>query len=82
MTHSVQTSTLFNHGKIHSRRYYPANFYQVVVNTEEGEFYEYEVEADSFAEATEKAEEMAHSLMENITFIEVYDLEHFNSTQN
>jgi hypothetical protein len=44
----------------------------VVVNCEDGEYYEYEVEADTFAEATKQAEDMALDLMADITFIEVY----------
>ena len=51
--------------------YYPGN-YNVVINCEDGEFYEYEVEADTFAEATEIAENMALDLMADITYIEVY----------
>ena len=59
------------------------NLYQVVVrsalgtlrsskNTEEGESYEYEVEADTFAKATEIAEGFANDLMVDITYIECY----------
>ena len=58
--------------QIYSKRYYPGNIYSVVINCEDGEFYEYEVEADTFAQATEKAEGMANDLMADITFIEVY----------
>ena len=47
-------------------------FYNVVINCEDGEYYEYEVEADTFAKATEIAEGMAMDLMADITFIEVY----------
>ena len=82
MTHSVQSPTLFNHGRIYNRRYFPANFYQVIINTEDGDFYEYEVEADNFAQATEQAEEMAASLCEDITYIEVYALEYYHSTKH
>lgn len=71
MTHTVQTS-LFNKSQLHSRRYYSGNFYQVVVNTEEGESYEYEVEADSFAEATRIAEDFALDLMVDISYVECY----------
>ena len=59
MTHPVQTTSLFNKGRLYSTRYYSGNLYQVVVrsalgtlrsskNTEDGESYEYEVEADTF----------------------------------
>lgn len=72
MTHSVQQSSFFTSGRIYNKRFYMGNFYQVVVNTEEGESYEYEVEADTFAEATEIAEGFANDLMADITYIEVY----------
>ena len=75
MVHNVQTS-FFSHGRIKNRRYYPSNFYTVVVNTEDGESYDYEIEADTFAEATSQAEEMANSLMADITYIEVYSQEY------
>lgn len=72
MTHSVQTSSLFNKSRLFSNRYYAGNLYQVVVNTEDGESYEYEVEADTFAEATKQAENFALDLMADITYIECY----------
>ena len=71
MTHPVQTP-LFNNCKLRHTKYYMGNLYQVVVNTEEGESYEYEVEADTFAKATEIAEGFANDLMLDITYIEVY----------
>ena len=71
MTQSVQTS-VFTHSRLYSKRYYPGNIYNVVINCEDGEYYSYEVEADSFNEATKIAEEMALELMADITFIEVY----------
>ena len=42
------------------------------INTEDGECYEYEVEADNFTEATRQAEDYAYSLCVDITYIEVY----------
>lgn len=71
MTQNVQTS-IFTHCRLNSKRYYPGNIYNVVVNCEDGEYYEYEVEADSFAQATEIAEQMANDLMADITYVEVY----------
>ena len=71
MTQNVQTS-VFTRSRLYSKRYYPGNIYSVVINREDGEFYEYEVEADTFAQATEIAEGMANDLMADITFIEVY----------
>ena len=52
MTQSVQTS-VFTHSRLYGKRYYPGNIYNVVINCEDGEYYEYEVEADTFAKATE-----------------------------
>lgn len=75
MVHTVQTSFL-SYSRLYNKRYYPGNFYQVIVNTEEGESYEYEVEADTFAQATEIAEGFANDLMTDITYIEVYDEAH------
>lgn len=75
MTHNIQTSTLFTSGRLTNGRRYPSHIYNVVVNTEEDGSFEYEVEADTFAEATEIAEEMANSLESDITFIEVYCFE-------
>ena len=54
MTQNVQTS-IFTHCRIYSKRKYMGNIYSVVVNCEDGEYYEYEVEADTFAEATKIA---------------------------
>ena len=71
MTASVQTS-FFSRSRLFNKRYYSGNLYTVYVNTEDGESHEYEVEADSFAEATRQAEEMAYSLYVDITYIEVY----------
>ena len=71
MTQNVQTS-VFTRSRLYSKRSYPGNIYSVVVNCEDGEYYEYEVEADTFAQATEIAEGMANDLMADITFVEVY----------
>lgn len=73
MTHSVQTSFLGS-CSLYEKRYYMGNYYQVVINTEDGENYEYEIEADSFADATRIAEEYAFDLMLDITYIEVYNM--------
>lgn len=73
MTHPVQTP-LFNKTRLSHNRYFSSNFYQVVINTEDGESYEYEVEADSYAEATRIAEDFAMDLMVDITYIECYNM--------
>jgi len=59
-----------------SRRYSYAkssNLYRVVVNGEDGEYYEYEVEADSFSEASRQGESLAAGMVD-IQFIEVYQI--------
>lgn len=71
MTHSVQTSSHFNKSNVFNNRYC-GNIYQVIVNTEDGERYEYEVEADTLADATKQAENFALDLMVDITYIECY----------
>ena len=71
MTATVQTS-IFSHSRLYNKRYFSGNLYTVYVNTEDGESHEYEVEADTFAEATKQAEEMAYGLFTDITYIEVY----------
>lgn len=49
------------------------NLYRVVVNGEEGEYYEYEVEADSFSEASRQGECLAAGML-NVQYIEVYQI--------
>ncbi len=72
MTHNVQTS-IFSHNRLYANHYY-LNLYQAFINTEDGETFEYEVEADTFHEATQKAEEYAYSLGVDITYVEVYHM--------
>ncbi len=73
MTHTSVLSEFVSTGFNRRRRVsFPHNIYQVVVNGEEGECAEYEVEADSYAEATSIAEELASDSMINISYIEVY----------
>lgn len=75
MTHTVQSS-FFTRSRLYDKRFYPGNLYQVIINTEEGESYEYEIEADTFADATRIAEGFANDLMTDITYIEVYNQEY------
>ena len=49
-----------------------SNLYQVVINGEDGEYVEYEIEADSHSEASAKAEALAADSFINIISIEVY----------
>lgn len=71
MTQNIQSSFIKS-GRIN--KYYPGNFYQVKVNTEDGEVYEFELEADTYAEAMAQAELRAEGLMVDITYVEVYIL--------
>ena len=50
-----------------------SNLYRVVVNGEEGEYYEYEVEADSFSDASRQGECLAAG-MPDVQYIEVYQI--------
>ncbi len=50
-----------------------SNLYKVVINGEDGEYYEYEVEADSYSEASRQGEELAWGMVD-IQYIEVYQL--------
>lgn len=49
-----------------------SNLYQVVFNEEDGEYIEYEIEADSHSEASAKAEVLAADSFVDISYIEVY----------
>lgn len=49
-----------------------SNLYQVVINGEDGEYIEYEIEADSHSEASAKAEALAADCFVDISYIEVY----------
>ncbi len=51
---------------------FPHNIYQVIVEGEEGEYAEYEIEADSHSEAASLAESMATDSMIDIQNIQVY----------
>ena len=65
MTHNIQTSVFQS---LRGHRQYPGTFYSVVINTEEGESYEYEVEA----------EQMANDLYQDITYVEVYTYDYLH----
>ena len=72
MVHTTLTAQL--HSGIRTRKYVNKNLYNVVVNGEDGEYYEWEVEAESYGEASSKGEEFARDLMVDIQYIEVYQL--------
>lgn len=50
-----------------------SNLYRVVVNSEEGEYFEYEVEADSFSDASRQGECLAAGMLD-VQYIEVYQI--------
>ena len=73
MVHVTLESKL-SFGPSRSRHEVCSNLYRVVVNGEDGESYKYEnIEANSFAEASRKGENLAHGLVD-IQYIEVYQI--------
>lgn len=72
MVHTTFNSE-YHFGKRSSRQVeLSSNLYQVVINGEDGEYIEYEIEADSHSEASDKAEALAADSFIDISYIEVY----------
>ena len=72
MVHTTFNSE-YHFGKRSSRQVeLSSNLYQVVINGEDGEYIEYEIEADSHSEASAKAEALAAESFVDISDIEVY----------
>lgn len=72
MVHTTFNSE-YHFGKRNSRQVeLSSNLYQVVINGEDGEYIEYEIEADSHSEASAKAEALAADSFIDISYIEVY----------
>lgn len=72
MVHTTFNSE-YHFGKRSSRQVeLSSNLYQVVINGEDGEYIEYEIEADSHSEASAKAEALAADSSIDISYIEVY----------
>ena len=72
MVHTTFNSE-YHFGKRSSRQVeLSSNLYQVVINGENGEYIEYEIEADSHSEASAKAEALAADSFIDISYIEVY----------
>lgn len=72
MVHTTFNSE-YHFGKRSSRQVeLSSNLYQVVINGEDGEYIEYEIEADSHYEASAKAEALAADSFIDISYIEVY----------
>ena len=72
MVHVTLESKL-SFGPSRSRHEVSSNLYKVIVNGEDGEYYEYDVEANSFAEASRKGENLARGIVD-IQYIEVYQV--------
>ena len=72
MVHTTFNSE-YHFGKRSSRQVeLSSNLYQVVINGADGEYIEYEIEADSHSEASAKAEALAADSFVDISYIEVY----------
>ena len=72
MVHTTFNSE-YHFGKRSSRQVeLSSNLNQVVINGEDGEYIEYEIEADSHSEASAKAEALAADSFVDISYIEVY----------
>ena len=72
MVHTTFNSE-YHFGKRSSRQVeLSSNLYQVVINGEDGEYIEYEIEADSHSEASAKAKALAADSFVDISYIEVY----------
>ena len=72
MVHTTFNSE-YHFGKRSSRQVeLSSNLYQVVINGEDGEYIDYEIEADSHSEASAKAEALAADSFVDISYIEVY----------
>ena len=72
MTHTSLYSEFLSINENRSRKsFYSKNIYQVVVNSEDGEYAEYEIEAKSEEQAHAIAERLAAESMINIMYIEV-----------
>ena len=72
MVHTTFNSE-YHFGKRSSRQVeLSSNLYQVVINGEDGEYIEYEIEADSHSEASAKAEALAADSFIDISYSEVY----------
>ena len=72
MVHTTFNSE-YHFGKRSSRQVeLSSNLYQVVINGEDGEYIEYEIEAESHSEPSAKAEALAADSFVDISYIEVY----------
>ena len=72
MVHTTFTSEWKFNKRSSKRSQSSANLYQVIINGEDGEYLEYEIEADSYGEASAKAELLAADNMVDISYIEAY----------
>lgn len=73
MVHTTLTSD-FRFSTRSERRLnrWASHLYQVTINGEDGEYLSYEIEADSYSEASAKAEMLAADAMVDISYIEAF----------
>ena len=70
----VSLESKLSFGPSRSRHQVSSNLYRVVINGEDGEYYEYDsIEAESFSEACRKGQALAHGMMD-VQYIEVYQI--------
>ena len=73
MVHVTLESKL-SFGQSRSRHQVSSNLYRVVINGEDGEYYEYDsIEAESFSEACRKGQALGHGMLD-VQYIEVYQI--------
>ena len=74
MTTTAITSSTSDYGvkRTHKRsRFFSQNIYNVEVNGEDGEYLKFEIMADTAAEATATAEQLAFDSMVDISYINI-----------
>ncbi len=71
---TINSQTSFINTRNNNRRRYTQGTYQVVINGEDGNYQEHEVEASSFKEAQDKANQIAAECMIDITYVEIYKI--------
>lgn len=70
----VSLESKLSFGPSRSRQEVSSNLYRVVINGEDGEYYEYDnIEANSFSEACRKGQSLARGMVD-VLYIEVYQV--------
>lgn len=71
MTTVAMTSQLRSNFRQHVGRFNSWNIYNVTVNCEDNEYYDFEVSADSYGEACTIAESLAQEMYNDIVLIQI-----------